>query len=219
MMATIRLLVADDHEVIRRGVRSLLGTQPGWEVSGEAASGREAVEKAKQLKPDLVVLDITMPELDGLEATRQILEAVPKTKVLILTMHESEQVMSEVLKAGALGYVLKSDAADNLVPAVKALIHGKPFFTSSVSRMMLKGYLKQSTRSIEDSSSEKQLSSRERVIVQLLVEGKKNKEIATALSISIRTAESHRSNIMRKLGLHSIVELVRYAINNKMIES
>src|SRR5437899_1701446 len=123
MMATIRLLVADDHEVIRRGVRSLLGTQPGWEVSGEAASGREAVEKAKQLKPDLVVLDITMPELDGLEATRQILEAVPKTKVLILTMHESEQVMSEVLKAGALGYVLKSDAADNLVPAVKALIH------------------------------------------------------------------------------------------------
>jgi len=218
-MATIRLLVADDHEVIRRGVRSLLGTQPGWEVSGEAASGREAVEKAKQLKPDLVVLDITMPELDGLEATRQILEAVPKTKVLILTMHESEQVMSEVLKAGALGYVLKSDAADNLVPAVKALIHGKPFFTSSVSRMMLKGYLKHSTRSTEDSSSEKQLSPRERLIVQLLVEGRKNKEIATALSISIRTAESHRANIMRKLGLHSIVELVRYAINNKMIES
>jgi len=219
MMATIRLLVADDHEVIRRGVRSLLGTQPGWEVSGEAATGREAVEKAKQLKPDLVVLDITMPELDGLEATRQILEAVPKTKVLILTMHESEQVMSEVLKAGALGYVLKSDAADNLVPAVKALIHGKPFFTSSVSKMMLKGYLKHSTRSTEDSSSEKQLSPRERLIVQLLVEGKKNKEIATALSISIRTAESHRANIMRKLGLHSIVELVRYAINNKMIES
>ncbi len=218
-MATIRLLVADDHEVIRRGVRSLLGTQPGWEVSGEAATGREAVEKAKQLKPDLVVLDITMPELDGLEATRQILEAVPKTKVLILTMHESEQVMSEVLKAGALGYVLKSDAADNLVPAVKALIHGKPFFTSSVSKMMLKGYLKHSTRSTEDSSSEKQLSPRERLIVQLLVEGKKNKEIATALSISIRTAESHRANIMRKLGLHSIVELVRYAINNKMIES
>jgi len=218
MMATIRLLVADDHEVIRRGVRSLLGTQPGWEVSGEAASGREAVEKAKQLKPDLVVLDITMPELDGLEATRQILEAVPKTKVLILTMHESEQVMSEVLKAGALGYVLKSDAADNLVPAVKALIHGKPFFTSSVSKMMLKGYLKHSTRSTEDSSSEKQLSPRERLIVQLLVEGKKNKEIATALSISIRTAESHRANIMRKLGLHSIVDLVRYAINNKMIE-
>ncbi len=218
-MATIRLLVADDHEVIRRGVRSLLGTQPGWEVSGEAASGREAVEKAKQLKPDLVVLDITMPELDGLEATRQILEAVPKTKVLILTMHESEQVMSEVLKAGALGYVLKSDAADNLVPAVKALIHGKPFFTSSVSRMMLKGYLKHSTRSLEDGSSEKQLSPRERLIVQLLVEGKKNKEIAAALSISIRTAESHRANIMRKLGLHSIVELVRYAINNKMIES
>ena len=217
-MATIRLLVADDHEVIRRGVRSLLGTQPGWEVSGEAATGREAVEKAKQLKPDLVVLDITMPELDGLEATRQILEAVPKTKVLILTMHESEQVMSEVLKAGALGYVLKSDAADNLVPAVKALIHGKPFFTSSVSRMMLKGYLKHSTRSTEDSSSEKQLSPRERLIVQLLVEGRKNKEIATALSISIRTAESHRANIMRKLGLHSIVDLVRYAINNKMIE-
>ncbi len=183
-MATIRLLVADDHEVIRRGVRSLLGTQPGWEVSGEAASGREAVEKAKQLKPDLVVLDITMPELDGLEATRQILEAVPKTKVLILTMHESEQVMSEVLKAGALGYVLKSDAADNLVPAVKALIHGKPFFTSSVSKMMLKGYLKHGTRSLEDGSSEKQLSPRERLIVQLLVEGKKNKEIAAALGIS-----------------------------------
>ncbi len=217
-MATIRLLVADDHEVIRRGVRSLLGAQPGWEVSGEAATGREAVEKAKKLKPDLVVLDITMPELDGLEATRQILEAVPRTKVLILTMHESEQVMSEVLEAGALGYVLKSDAADNLVPAVKALLHGKPFFTSSVSKMMLKGYLKQSTGSLEDSSSEKHLSPRERLIVQLLVEGKKNKEIAAALGISIRTAESHRANIMRKLGLHSIVELVRYAINNKMIE-
>ncbi len=217
-MSTVRILIADDHEVVRRGVRTLLESQPGWVVSGEAATGREATEKVTQLKPDIVILDISMPDLNGLEATRHIVRNSPKTKVLLLTIHESERVMAEMLEAGALGYVLKSDAAESLVAAVRALRQGKPFFTCRMSEMVLKGYLKRGTRNGEVAMTPRDLSPRERAVVQLLVEGKRNKEIASALGISVRTAESHRANIMRKLELHSVTELVRYAIHNKIVE-
>ncbi len=217
-MSTVRILIADDHEVVRRGVRTLLESQPGWVVSGEAATGREATEKVTQLKPDIVILDISMPDLNGLEATRHIVRNSPKTKVLLFTIHESERVMAEMLEAGALGYVLKSDAAESLVAAVRALRQGKPFFTCRMSEMVLKGYLKRGTRNGEVAMTPRDLSPRERAVVQLLVEGKRNKEIASALGISVRTAESHRANIMRKLELHSVTELVRYAIHNKIVE-
>ncbi|PYU14665.1 MAG: DNA-binding response regulator [Acidobacteria bacterium] len=217
-MSTVRILIADDHEVVRRGVRTLLESQPGWVVSGEAATGREATEKVTQLKPDVVILDISMPDLNGLEATRHIVRNSPKTKVLLFTIHESERVMAEMLEAGALGYVLKSDAAESLVAAVRALRQGKPFFTCRMSEMVLKGYLKRGTRNGEVAMTPRDLSPRERAVVQLLVEGKRNKEIASALGISVRTAESHRANIMRKLELHSVTELVRYAIHNKIVE-
>ncbi len=216
-MDGVKILVADDHEVVRRGVRTLLEAHPGWKVAGEASTGREAVEMAREIEPDVVVLDLSMPELNGLEATRQILKFVPKTQVLILTMHESVQVMREVLQAGARGYVLKSDAGRHLVGAVEALHQNKTFFTSKVSQLVLDGFL-QSAESAESLPSRGRLTPREREIVQLLAEGKSNKEVGTSLGISTKTAETHRTNIMRKLDLHSISDLVRYAIRNKIVE-
>jgi DNA-binding NarL/FixJ family response regulator len=217
-VATTRILLADDHEVVRHGLRVLLEAHPGWEVVGEAGNGREAVDKVRQTKPDVVVLDITMPELNGLEATRQILKAAPQTEVLILTMHESEQVAREVLAAGARGYLLKSDAAHDLVDAVDALRQHRPFFTSRVSQMLLEGYLHGPTLSETAPTKRELLTPREREIVQLLAEGKSNKEVAGALGISPKTIETHRANIMRKLNLHSVSELVRFAVRNRMVE-
>ena len=217
-VATTRILLADDHEVVRHGLRVLLEAHPGWEVVGEAGNGREAVDKVRQTKPDVVVLDITMPELNGLEATRQILKAAPQTEVLILTMHESEQIIREVLAAGARGYVLKSDAGKDLVTAVDALCHHRTFFSSKVSEMLLHSYLRRSDRSEPVEPMRSRLTTREREIVQLLAEGKSNKEVATALNISIKTAETHRTNIMNKLDLRSITELVRYAVRNNIVE-
>jgi DNA-binding NarL/FixJ family response regulator len=216
-MPTLRILVADDHEVVRRGLRALLESRPGWEVCGEATTGREAVEKARELKPDLVVLDITMPELNGLEATRQILKSLPRTEVLVLTVHESEQVVHEVLEAGARGYVLKSDAGRDLVAAVQALSQHKPFLTLGVTEMMLGAYQKGGLPQEEPGATHSPLSPREREIVQLLAEGRSNKDVATTLNISVKTVETHRANIMLKLNLHSIGDLVRYAIRNNII--
>jgi DNA-binding NarL/FixJ family response regulator len=212
----VRILVADDHEVVRRGVRALLEGQPGWQVCGEAVTGREAVEKAKQLVPDVVVMDIGMPDLNGLDATRQVRKDVPESEVLILTMHESEQVVREVLDAGARGYVLKSDAGRDLVTAVGTIRKHRPFFTSSVADMVLNGYLHGGTPTPPADLG--RLTVREREVVQLLAEGKSNKEVGTLLGITTKTAETHRTNIMRKLDMHSMSELVRYAIRNKMIE-
>jgi len=215
-MTPVRLIVADDHEVVRRGLRALLEAQPGWSVIAEAVTGREAADKAVELKPDVVVLDITMPELNGLEATRRILKAVPECEVLILTVHESEQVVREVLDAGARGYILKSDAGRDLVAAVAALKARKPFFTSKVAGLVLEGYLGGTASRGEPPRS--RLTPREREIVQLLAEGKSNKEVAAHLGISVKTAETHRTNIMRKLDMHSVGELVRYAVRNKMVD-
>ena len=218
MRGEVRILLADDHEVVRRGLHAILKAQTGWSVVAEAANGREAVDLARQLKPAVVILDISMPEMNGLEATRQILKDVPQTEVLILTMHESEQVVREVLDAGARGYVLKSDAGQDLVAAVESLSRHKPFFTSKVAEMVLEGYRKTGATGSKLPVPRSRLTPREREIVQLLAEGKSNKEVAATLGISVKTAETHRANIMHKLNLQSLSDLVRYAIRNKIIE-
>ena len=213
-----RILVADDHEVVRRGLCALLRNQPEWEVCGEAKDGRDAVEKVLALKPEVVILDIGMPNLNGLEATRQILKANPQVKVLILTLHDSDQVVQEVLNAGARGFLLKTDAARDLVAAVEALRRNKIYFTPKVAAMVLDGYLRpQEPDTVSQARARNRLTPREREIVQLLAEGKSSKEVAVALGLSAKTAETHRSNIMRKLDLHSVSDLVLYAVRNNIV--
>jgi len=219
-----RIMLADDHEVVRKGLRVMLETREGWSVCGEASNGREAVRLAAELQPDIAVLDLSMPELDGLEATRQIKREAPGTEVLVFTMHGTPRMVREVLAAGARGYVLKSDAVRHLFSAVEALSEHKPYFTSTVSESILEGYL-QFVSGDDQASAHKMaggapnpLTRREREIVQLLAESLTNKEIAARLSISVKTVETHRGAIMRKLGLSSIVELVYYALRNKIVE-
>jgi DNA-binding NarL/FixJ family response regulator len=211
----LRILVVDDHAVVRRGVRSLLESQEGWQVCGEATTGRDAVEQSRKLRPDVVVMDLSLPELNGLEATRQILKDAPETEVLVLTMHHSEQLARDVLQAGARGYVLKSDADENLITAVDRLRQHKPFLTSTITEFVLDDYVRRGDATPGDLGS---LTSREREIIQLLAEGQSNKEAATTLDISVKTIEAHRANIMRKLHLRSVSDLVRYAIRNKIVQ-
>jgi len=218
-MEALRLLVADDHEIVRKGLRSLLEAQPGWEVTAEASDGREAVEKALEFKPDVTVLDIGMPSLNGLEAARQMLKHDAQAKILILTMHESDPLIREVLAAGARGYVLKTDASRDLVTAVNAVRSNKTFFTAKVAQMVLDGYLEKKTKKEEELAAKTRLTARQREIVQLLAEGKSSKEVATELGLSVKTAETHRANIMRRLDCHSVSELVRYAVRNNIIEA
>lgn len=217
-MTPIRILVADDHPLTLRGTREFLEMEPGWEVIAEASNGREALEKAKFFKPDVAVLDITLPEMNGLEAAREILKAVPSSEVLIFTLHDSEEMIHRALEAGARGYVLKSDAEATLVAAVKAVSQHKAFFTSSVASLVLGVYLKGVRQWEGPNESKKPLSARERQIVQLLAESKSNKEIADTLEISTHTVATHRSNIMRKLEVHSIGEVVHYAIRNQIVQ-
>lgn len=212
-----RILVADDHELVRRGLRSILQRKDEWEVCGEAQDGMQAVEQAKRLKPDVVVIDIGMPNLNGLDATRQIVKALPQTRVLVLTLYDSEEMVQEVLAAGARGYMLKSDAAQDLVTAVDALRRNQTFFTPKVADMLLDGYVTGKTTN-SAISQRTRLTSRERELVQLLAEGKSTKQAASTLGMSVKTAETHRSNIMRKLQLHSVSELVLYAVRNKLVQ-
>jgi DNA-binding NarL/FixJ family response regulator len=214
-MKPARILIADDHEVFRRGLRSVLAEVAAWQVIAEAGDGVEAVQLATALAPDIVVIDLSMPRLNGLDAARQIRGSLPTTQVLIVTAHESEQVVREVLDAGALGYLLKSDAGALLVKAIESLLEGRPFFTSKVGNLVLEGYL----RTRRDGVEVEPLSPRERHIVQLLAEGRSNKEVARALQISVKTVETHRSNIMRKMGFTSLADLVRYAVRNKIVEA
>jgi DNA-binding NarL/FixJ family response regulator len=216
---TTRILVADDHEVVRRGIRALLETQPQWTVCGEAATGYEAVDKAHLLKPDLLIVDISMPGLNGLETIRQIHKVMPRMEILVLTMHESEQIMREALAAGAHGYLSKSEAARNLLAAVESLRNHKSFFDSKVTEMLLGDYRKDGARAAPRAVPKaKGLTPREREILQLLAEGKTSKEVAATLKISVKTAVTHRTNLMRKLDIHSIGELVRYALRNNIIQ-
>jgi DNA-binding NarL/FixJ family response regulator len=215
-MAKTRIVIADDHAVVRRGVRAILESQPGWEIVGEATTGREAVEQVRKLKPDVVVLDIGMPELNGLEATRRIVKEAPQTEVLILTMHNAEEVKREILRAGARGVVLKSDADDALVAAVHALRQHKPYLTSHVTEFVMERYVRPGNGDIEPAGP--RLTPREREVLQLVSEGKTNKDVAAALGVSVKTAEAHRANIMHKLNLRTVGDLIRYAIRNKIVE-
>jgi DNA-binding NarL/FixJ family response regulator len=214
-MRALRILVADDHEVVRRGLCALLSAHSDWEVCAEAADGREAVEKTKRLRPDIVIMDLGMPNLNGLDAARQMLREDQSPRILFLTVTDSEQMIEEVLKVGAKGYLLKSDAAKDLVTAVEELRQNRSYFNSRVSTIVLDGFLNGNTASIKKSQ---QLTPREREIVQLLAEGKSNKEVAVALNLSVKTAETHRSNLMRKLGIHSVSELVLYAVRHHIVQ-
>jgi len=219
-----RILVADDHEIVRRGLRALIESA-GHEVCAEAGDGRTAVTEAERTSPHVAVLDVSMPELNGFEAARRILASRPSTAVLIVTAHDSEQVVRDVLSAGARGYVLKSDAVKEIVQAIEDLLVGRQHFTSKVAELVLAGYLgggasSPSTPSAveEAEPAASRLTPREREVLQLLAEGKSAKEIAAALSLSVKTVETHRANLMRSLRLDSISDLVRYAVRNRIIE-
>ena len=215
----LRILIADDHELVRRGLCALLQAHEGWEICGEATDGREAVEKAKQLKPDVVILDVGMPNLNGLAATRQLSRQDPHCKIIVLTITDTDQIVQEALDAGARGFVLKSDAARDLVSAVEALQRNRMFLTPRVNDMVLAGFLDRGHRASHGDPPElPKLTPREGEVIQLLAEGKSSKEVASLLNLSTKTAETHRSNIMRKLGFHSIRDLVVYAVKNNIIQ-
>jgi len=215
-MTTLNILLADDHELILSGLKAILEGEPGWKVVGLARDGREAVKMALTLRPHVAVLDISMPELNGIEATRQIRRGSPDTEVLILTMHNSEVIVREALEAGAKGFILKTDTNRLLKTAIESLGAHKPFFTSNASDVLLQGYLDPSAKP-KEIENQNRLSPREREVVQLLAEGRSSKEVAAKLSVSVKTVEAHRSNVMRKLNLHSVAQIVRYAIRNEMI--
>lgn len=211
-----RILVADDHELVRRGLRALL-RKDDWEICGEAQDGVEAVEQAKRLKPDVVIIDIGMPNSNGLDATREIVKARPQTRVLVLTLYDSEEMVQQVLQAGARGFILKSDAAQDLLTALEALRRNQTFFSAKVSDVVLDGYASGKGHA-NSAAPQRRLTSRERELVQLLAEGKSTRQAAGQLGMSVKTAETHRSNIMRKLQLHSASELVLYAVRNKLVQ-
>jgi two-component system, NarL family, response regulator NreC len=215
---TVRILLADDHNVVRQGTRALLSTIPEWEIVGEADNGRDAVALTAELKPDIVILDITMPELNGLDAARQIKRKFPEIEILIFTAQETEKLVHDVFDSGARSYIMKTDAADHLIDAIKALSEHKHFFTSRISEIVFARCI-QGKQALEGTSENSRITDREREIVQLLGEGKSSKEIAIILGISVRTVETHRAAIMKKLGLKSFSELIRYAVRNKIIEA
>jgi DNA-binding NarL/FixJ family response regulator len=208
-----RILIADDHDVVRSGLRKILEAQPNWEVVAEVADGKDAITKAIETRPDIAVLEYALPRVNGNEVTRQIRARLPRTEVLIFTMHDNEDLIQEVLKSGARGYLLKSDANHCLIEAIQSLATHRPFFTSKVSEALLESFLTRRNREVSA------LSNRERGVVQLIAEGHTNKEIAVILSIGLKTVETHRSAIMRKLDLHSSAALVRYAIRNQLVEA
>jgi len=215
-MGRIRILLADDHTLVRQGLRKLLEERPDWEVIAEAGDGREAVRLAEQYKPDVAVLDVAMPLLNGIEATRQITKRVPGTHVLVLSMHADEAYVTQILQAGATGYLLKDSADVDLLKAVGEAAHGRSFFSPAIARVMLDDYVRQlADKGVTDRYES--LSAREREIFQLIAEAKTNKEIAALLSVSPSTVETHRAHIMEKLDLHSAAEIVLYAVRRGVI--
>jgi DNA-binding NarL/FixJ family response regulator len=212
----VRIMLADDFEVVRHGLRRILESRQDWEISGEASDGRAAVDLAVKLKPDVVVMDLSMRELNGMEATRQIRRALPRTEALIFTACESVELISEALAAGARGYILKSESGPRIIEAVEALAGRRPYFTPMVSEALLNAFL--AKKAALEASAFSPLTRRERAVIQLLAEGKGNKAVASELGISHKTVESHRSAIRRKLRLRSIADIVHYAIRNKLVE-
>jgi len=216
MMSEIRIILADDHTVIRSGLRLLLERQPDMTVVGEAEDGRQAVQRAAELTPDVVVLDIAMPNLNGIEACRQIVSATPRTSIVVLSMHSDESYVMRALKVGARAYILKDSAEDDLIRAIRAVHQGTSFFSPAVSKLLLEDYVRQLQQRGEEDSYEL-LTAREREILQLLAEGKSNKDVATMLNLSPYTIETHRSHILQKLGLHTVPELILYAVRKGII--
>ena len=214
----LRILLADDHEMIRRGLRHIIEQHEGWRVCGEAATGREAVELAVKVVPQVVILDVVMPELNGLEAARQIKKKIPGAEVLIFSIDDSLELVHQAVEAGARAYLLKSDVAKHIIDAIEALGQHKLYFTSSVSKVMLEAFLRNGNEPAKEKlSSAFDLTSREREVIQLLAEGETNKSVANRLKLSVKTVETHRQTIMDKLCIHSMAGLVRYAVRNRMI--
>src|SRR5262245_2168395 len=211
----LRILLVDDHEVVRKGLREILEEQPGWKVCGEAANGRDAVAKAVELKPRIALVDLEMPELNGLEATRQIKKNAPAVNVLVYSVHESDQFVREAVRAGAHGYVRKSYSGSHIISAVEALSRQKCFFATNENEEPCQHHNSSST----EAGLPEELTNRESQIVQLLTRGKSNREVASLLGISVKTVETHRTTVMRKLGVHSIVKLVHYAVRNNLVSS
>jgi DNA-binding NarL/FixJ family response regulator len=217
-MAKIRVLIADDHQVMRRGVRAVIELIPEWEVCGEASTGRDAVDMAERLQPEIVIMDVSMPELNGLEATRQIRKISPSTEVLMFTGLETEEMVRQVFEAGARSYILKTDGREQLECALRSLAEHKPYFTTKIGEILFARFLQGKTR-MDEESTEGRLTDREREIVQLLAEGGSNKEVADRLGISVKTVETHRAAVMKKLKFKSFSDLVRYAIRNNIISA
>jgi two-component system, NarL family, response regulator NreC len=215
-MNPVRILLADDHTVMRSGLRLLLERQPHLQVIGEAADGRQAVALSESGNPDVVVMDIAMPNLNGIEATRQIVSRSPRTAIAILSMHSDESYVIRALKAGARAYLLKDSAEADLLAAVRALTEGKSFFSPAISKILVEDYMRQlESRGAEDTYE--LLTTREREILQLLAEGRTNKEVANMLNLSLYTVETHRTHILQKLNLHSVPELILYAVRKGII--
>lgn len=210
----MRIVIADDHEVFRCGLIALFASQPGWSVVGEAENGEQAVQMVAQRQPDITILDLRMPVMDGLEATREMMKLTPKPSILILTMYADKQLVHDLLEAGAKGYVMKADAGRYLITAMETVMEGKLFFTTTVCEILLNGFLEKPAppRSVS------QITKRETEVLKLLADGKTNKQIASDLEISMRTVETHRASIMQKLQMNSVQELVRYAVKNKLVE-
>lgn len=215
-MASIRVLLVEDHTIVRKGLRSLLEYEPDIEIVGEAADGREALQKIEELTPDVALMDLAMPGLNGLEATRQSRRRFPHTSVLILSVHTNEEYVLEVLRAGASGYVVKKAAPDELVGAIKAVFAGESYLSPSVSRQVIDDYLRQTANAAEEDSYQS-LTDREREVLQLLAEGHTNREVAEMLSISVKTVETHRAHLLEKLGISTLADLIKFAIRKGVI--
>ena len=210
----MRIVIADDHEVFRRGLISLFEPQPGWSVIGEAENGEQAVQMVTQRQPDIAILDLRMPVMDGLEATREMMKLTPKPRILILTMYADKQLVHDLLEAGAKGYVMKADAGRYLITAMETVMEGKLFFTTTVCEILLNGFLEKPA----PPKGANQITKRETEVLKLLAGGKTNKQIASDLEISMRTVETHRASIMQKLQMNSVQDLVRYAVKHKLVE-
>ena len=213
-MESLRIVICDDHAVVRRGIRALLESQPGWSVIGEASTGSEAVKLARKLKPEICIFDYSMPDMTGLEASESLLDELPDAKILMLSMHDSENIIERALAAGIYGYVLKSDAERDVIEAVRALSEKKPFFTSAAGAYVLRKIRGQRKKGV----SSAKLSLRERQIIKQVADGRSNKQIASSLHLSVRTVETHRANLAKKLGLNSLPALTKFAIRNKLTE-